>query len=177
MCAAHGEAEGDTRTRFKSVFFSGHGPLLCLLSFVPHLPKCKNLGDQPRGGPGWRSRCREGGSQAGNAQRGPTASCSGASFLDPPLNRLTDNRAFVQRGGGKEAEVSPAQATACFRKNRSKSACPEPGASRYSATGVVSGPREATRPRNVPCGPWPPPPQSTPGTNDCFPRNPQDLRE
>lgn len=58
--------------------------------------------------------------------------------------------------------MSPAQATACFRKNRSKFACPEPQAARYGATGVVSGPREAIGPRNVLCAPGlprPSPPQ------------------
>lgn len=56
--------------------------------------------------------------------------------------------------------MAPAQATACFWKNRSKSACPKPWAIQCSTTGVVSGPQEANCPRNVLCGPGPLPPPS-----------------
>lgn len=79
----------------------------------------------------------------------------------PTLMQLTAPLGLLFKDGiGKEAEMGPAQASACFWKNRSKSACPEPWASQCSSTGVVSGPQEATCPRNVLCGPGPLPPAS-----------------
>lgn len=67
-----------------------------------------------------------------------------------------------------------AQANACFWKTGPKSAPLSGGASQSKATGVVSGPQEAT-PWNLLCGPGLLPQQSILGTNDSGSLEPPNL--
>lgn len=107
------------------------------------------------------------------SQVGPTASRSGC-FLDPHTHPLAVKFGFCSEGLGKNAETGLAQANTCFWKTGPKSAPLSGGASQSKATGVVSGPQEAT-PWNPLCGPGPPPQQSIPGTNDSGPLEPPNL--
>lgn len=92
-------------------------------------------------------------------------------LLSGPLNSPAHHPLglLFRDGLGKEAEMGPAQARACFWKTRSKSACPEPWAIQWRTTGVVSGPQGTTCPRNVQCGPGPQPPPSIHVHGTLFP--------